>query len=326
MTSTTTTPQSAPSPKHSRAAKMQSTITTLLESPPSPKPSGEANRKSTTATPVAQSPPWTLSSRDAKKMSEEKASKRARTGREANKNSTTATSQSPPWTLSSRDAKRMSEEKASKRARTDTNGADLSNTEKEHIQRPPTRRATTTGATPSTTPSSTGNEKQAQQPTTQRTTTTGATMPSTGATTRRRQPTAAKTYKVAASSPLIKSWQPDRELRLGTDFSGLETASIACERVKIRTKLIFACEKEPKLRELIRRNFHAGVIYRDVLTRDISLMPTVDLFISCAPCPPWSQQGKHKGINDSRGSLLYASIDYIVKKKQRWSSWRTCEI
>ena len=142
-------------------------------------------------------------------------------------------------------------------------------------------------------------------------------MPSTGATTRRRQPTAAKTYKVADSSPLIKSWQPDRELRLGTDFSGLETASIACERVKIRTKLLFACEKEPKLRELIRRNFHAGVIYRDVLTRDISLMPTVDLFISCAPCPPWSQQGKHNGINDSRGTLLYASIDYIVTKKPK---------
>lgn len=46
-------------------------------------------------------------------------------------------------------------------------------------------------------------------------------------------------------------------------------------------------------------------------------MPEVDVFVSGAPCPPWSSAGKKLGLNDlkDRGILIYHSLSYVVQKR-----------
>ena len=46
------------------------------------------------------------------------------------------------------------------------------------------------------------------------------------------------------------------------------------------------------------------IIYDDIVARDNNEAPDVDLFVSGAPCPPFSSAGKRKGLSDERGWLI----------------------
>ena len=94
-----------------------------------------------------------------------------------------------------------------------------------------------------------------------------------------------------------------RPIRLGTDFSGLETPSLALSAIepKMNINLEFICEEDPHLRAFAKAAHRPSVVYDDVLSRDIGAMPNVDLYIAGPPCQAFSQAGQRSGLADEAG-------------------------
>ena len=91
-----------------------------------------------------------------------------------------------------------------------------------------------------------------------------------------------------------------RPIRVGTDFSGLETPSLALSAIgpPVNFNLEFICERDPALRAFAVAAHRPRVVYDDILSRDIDAMPTVDLYIAGPPCQPSSAAGKRAGLAD----------------------------
>lgn len=123
-------------------------------------------------------------------------------------------------------------------------------------------------------------------------------------------------HSPGAKSPQSKRVRSDKygDILLGTDFSGLETPSIAAERCGISTRLVFACEKEPALLKMIEDRYHPDVTYSDINPRSVNTVPKVDLYIAGASCQPWSTAGLGQGKKDKhgRGDHLDKAIKYVV--------------
>ena len=111
----------------------------------------------------------------------------------------------------------------------------------------------------------------------------------------------------------------NRQLRLGTDFGGLETPSQALERLGIGHDLIFYCEAQKHLQQFVAGVFRPECIYADVLTRNTKTMESVDLFVLGPPCQAWSTIGLKMGIEDlkGRGILLFGSMSYIENRRPK---------
>lgn len=107
-------------------------------------------------------------------------------------------------------------------------------------------------------------------------------------------------------------------IRLGTDFSGLETPSVALKRVGVPFSLEFACEKQECLRKMLCRLYHPKIVFEDITTRRLDSVPQVDLYVSGFSCQPYSSEGKGLGENDpDRGSHLDYVLKYVLAKGPR---------
>lgn len=114
--------------------------------------------------------------------------------------------------------------------------------------------------------------------------------------------------------PKVKVNTPDGTLSLGTFFSGLDTPSIALAHLGVPCNLKFIVEKEADLRTLAKARFGAVKAYKDVTTCDYSTMADVQVLVGGPPCQSFSKAGKLKGMDDSRGKLIYSMVDFIEKK------------
>ena len=113
------------------------------------------------------------------------------------------------------------------------------------------------------------------------------------------------------------SRSPSR-IRVGTDFSGLETPSIILKRCQIPMKLKFACEKDTALLKMLVAEHTPKVIFEDISKRCVTKVPRVDLYISGSSCQPYSTIGKGCGRQDRvRGNHLALSVKYICQRKPR---------
>ena len=95
-------------------------------------------------------------------------------------------------------------------------------------------------------------------------------------------------------------------IRLATDFSGLETPSMAMALLNLPSSLVSACEAEHHLRTFIQENFQPLKLTGDVFVR----APTpCDLYIAGPPCVRFSNLGLRKGEPEARNSTLDQSVD-----------------
>ena len=99
---------------------------------------------------------------------------------------------------------------------------------------------------------------------------------------------------------------------LGTDYSGLETPAIALRKLGLDFRHAFACEKNLTCRKVITHGFSPEIVYPDILDRDVSSTPKVNLYIFGFPCQPYSRAGQQHGINDARAKLLVHNLRYIL--------------
>lgn len=108
-----------------------------------------------------------------------------------------------------------------------------------------------------------------------------------------------------------------RKLRVGTDFSGIETLCHILERAKIKHRLMFATEKQKHLRRYIKKRFRPRWLGADAVEHQRKC--TVDLYAAGAPCQPWSRAGRQQGLADEkgRGCLIYTPIEYIEHMQPR---------
>ena len=124
--------------------------------------------------------------------------------------------------------------------------------------------------------------------------------------------------RLFTARPQVLATGAYRTIRVGTDFSGLETPSLALATIEpnINFKLEFICEQDPALRAFAVAAHRPSVALEDVMSRDVGAMPKVDLYIAGAPCQAWSRAGRMAGIGDEagRGHLWARSLDYVQEK------------
>jgi hypothetical protein len=102
-------------------------------------------------------------------------------------------------------------------------------------------------------------------------------------------------------------------LRLGTDFSGVDTPAWAFTVLDVSFEHIFSCDKLPAAGKIAS---HLKVLhkYSDIEARPDP--PDVDLYVFGPPCQAFSKNGKQLGAADPvNGTLTLRSLMYIAKHK-----------
>ena len=107
-----------------------------------------------------------------------------------------------------------------------------------------------------------------------------------------------------------------RLIKFGSDFAGYDTAMLAARRLKLPCASAFACENNRSCQKVLKSLGHSNII-GDVLTRDPSTTPYVDVFTFSPPCIDFSIEGKGMGEKQESGRLYVQSLKYIKAKKPR---------
>jgi DNA (cytosine-5)-methyltransferase 1 len=116
---------------------------------------------------------------------------------------------------------------------------------------------------------------------------------------------------------------PHHHIRLGSDFTGYGTDSLAFHYLGLMYKAVFVPEWNPEkdlLRVALEKNVahkEPQVKYRDVKNRSTKNAPACDVFITGPPCVTFSTLGKRKGAAVAKGQLMLYSLQYIVDKLPR---------
>jgi DNA (cytosine-5)-methyltransferase 1 len=104
-------------------------------------------------------------------------------------------------------------------------------------------------------------------------------------------------------------------LRVGTDCSGIEAPIQGLLQCDIPFRHVFSCDIDSYCRESIRANYNPEKLYDDMMSRDHSTLPDMDLYVCGFPCTPYSNVGFKKGSCDPRSSPMRECLRVIQIKK-----------
>lgn len=114
-----------------------------------------------------------------------------------------------------------------------------------------------------------------------------------------------------SDGPLWKDLEfsfPDREIRIGTLFSGIGAIEHAFQRLKLKHRIVFAGDVDAKCKQSYFANYD---IKEDDWFTDVREFDArkyngqVDFVIGGAPCQAFSMVGHRLGFEDARGTLFY---------------------
>lgn len=107
-------------------------------------------------------------------------------------------------------------------------------------------------------------------------------------------------------------------ITVATDCSGIEAPLQALIQLKIPYKQLWSCEIDHFARESAAANYQRPVsVYNDIMTRDHSVLPHVDLYVCGFPCQSFSLAGKRLGTLDPRASVINAMLSTINFSKPK---------
>ncbi|CAL1126474.1 unnamed protein product [Cladocopium goreaui] len=124
---------------------------------------------------------------------------------------------------------------------------------------------------------------------------------------------------LAASARISGEMQrTPRLVKVGSDFSGLDTGMLALQRLpQIPVEHTFCSDSDEDCQKLLQKFYNPKTLYGDVSNRKEEDEKTVDLYIATPPCQAWSAQGKKRGLKDPRGGLMTVAMKYVKRRKPR---------
>ena len=104
-------------------------------------------------------------------------------------------------------------------------------------------------------------------------------------------------------------------LKVGTAFSGIGAFEESLNQLGINHENKFMIEIDKFARQTYLANHKVGNVYEDVTKVDSAELDDIDIFVFGSPCQSFSMQGKRRGLEDMRGTLIFYGLN-IIKEKQ----------
>jgi DNA (cytosine-5)-methyltransferase 1 len=109
-----------------------------------------------------------------------------------------------------------------------------------------------------------------------------------------------------------------KQLKVGSDFSGVGAFNQALIRLGVNYKEVFACDMDKYARQTFVHNYGEPKYYpTNVYEREIP-KDSLDIYMTSPPCQAFSLAGKRKGKEDLRGILFFNSLEFIQKNNPRF--------
>lgn len=107
-------------------------------------------------------------------------------------------------------------------------------------------------------------------------------------------------------------------LRVGTAFSGIGAPEWALKQLGIEHSNEFMIEINKNARKSYLANFTPKQTFEDITKIDYNTLNDIDIFFFGSPCQSFSMQGKRRGLEDTRGTLIYNGLQIIEAKQPRY--------
>lgn len=104
-------------------------------------------------------------------------------------------------------------------------------------------------------------------------------------------------------------------LRVGTAFSGIGAPEWALKQLGIEHTNEFMIEIDKNARKTYLANFTPKQTFEDITKINYNELNDIDFFVFGSPCQSFSRQGKRRGLDDTRGSLIYFGLKIIQIKQ-----------
>jgi DNA (cytosine-5)-methyltransferase 1 len=109
-----------------------------------------------------------------------------------------------------------------------------------------------------------------------------------------------------------------KQLKVGSDFSGVGAFNQALIRLGVNYEEVFACDMDKYARQTFVHNYGEPKYYpTNVYEREIP-KDSLDIYMTSPPCQAFSLAGKRKGKEDLRGILFFNSLEFIQKNNPRF--------
>jgi DNA (cytosine-5)-methyltransferase 1 len=122
-------------------------------------------------------------------------------------------------------------------------------------------------------------------------------------------------YKWVQYFDNLPNFKSKKNLNIATFFSGIGAVEQALQRLKVEHTIKIACDNDKYVKQSYLENYK---IERDNWFDNIydfidrpNNFEDIDLLVGGSPCQSFSSVGKRKGLNDSRGNLIFSYIDTI---------------
>ena len=106
-------------------------------------------------------------------------------------------------------------------------------------------------------------------------------------------------------------------IKIGTDCSGIEAPIQALQQIRVKFDHEWSCDNDIEVLKSIKANYKPKIIYENILERDHSILPDIDLYVCGFPCQPFSLAGLKLGDQDSRSNIMGHCIEVINLKKPK---------